>query len=61
MRFPIDLVLCDRASVVVGVVHRLPPWRVSPLFGSAAAVLELPAGTVEVSGTQVGDTLAIVG
>jgi uncharacterized membrane protein (UPF0127 family) len=59
MRFPIDLVFVDRTQTVVAIVHRLPPWRLSPLHWSAADVIELPAGAVTASGTQVGDRLAV--
>ncbi|MGH2368206.1 MAG: DUF192 domain-containing protein, partial [Chloroflexota bacterium] len=58
LRFPIDLVFYDRDGRVVAVVHRLPPWRVSPVCRPAAGVIELPAGTVSAAGTRPGDLLA---
>lgn len=60
MRYPIDVVFVDRAAVVVGVLHELRPWRFSDVYASALATLELPAGTVEMSNTRVGDQLSFV-
>jgi uncharacterized membrane protein (UPF0127 family) len=38
----------------------LPPWHgVVWRVGGAKGVLELPAGTIEASGTVVGDEIAI--
>ncbi len=58
MKFPIDLVYLDRRRRVRKVRHAVPAWRLSACL-IAHSVLELPAGTVEQSGTEVGDELAI--
>ena len=58
MKFPIDLVYLDRRRKVRKVRSAMRPWRLSACL-LAHSVLELPAGTVEQSGTQVGDELAI--
>lgn len=59
MRFAIDAVFIDRSWRVVRVAPRLRPWL--PIVGApgAEAVIELPAGAAERSGTQVGDVLTI--
>jgi len=65
MRFPIDAVFVGRADAagartVISVHGHLPAWRgLVPLVRGAHGVLELPAGTIAASGTQVGDRLAI--
>lgn len=65
MRFPIDAVFVGRAEIdgtrVVRSVHRrLRPWvGLVPLVRGADGVLELPAGTIERTGTQVGDRIRI--
>ena len=67
MRFPIDVVFvsgqADGTSGrhrVLSVRRALPPWRgVVWRIGGARGVLELPAGTIEASGTVVGDEIAI--
>jgi hypothetical protein len=67
MRFPIDVVFVsapvDGSSGrhrVLSVRRALPPWRgVVWRVGGAKGVLELPPGTIEASGTVVGDEIAI--
>ena len=58
MKFPIDLVYLDKQKKVRKVRHRVPAWRLSVCL-SAHSILELPAGTLEQTGTRVGDELAI--
>lgn len=59
MRFPIDVVFVDRRHRVVGLAAAMPPNR--PYAGAwrARYVVELPAGTIVATGTQLGDTLRI--
>ena len=66
MRFPIDAVFVGRADPSDGArtvlsVHRaLAVWRgLVPLVRGAHGVLELPVGTIDASGTAVGDRLLI--
>ena len=58
MRFPIDVVFLDRDRTVVGVRHRLAPWRVAGARHAVAA-LELPAGAAAQAGIQEGDVLVL--
>lgn len=58
MKFPIDLVYLDKQKKVRKVRHRVPAWRLSVCL-SAHSILELPAGTLEQTGTQVGDELVV--
>ncbi len=58
MKFPIDLVYLDKRKKVRKVRNAVRPWRMSACL-VAHSVLELPAGTVEQSGTSVGDELAV--
>jgi uncharacterized membrane protein (UPF0127 family) len=57
MRYPIDLVFVDRSRRVTRVVPDLPPWRMVLRTGGGRDCIELPAGTVERSDVQAGDTL----
>ena len=57
MRFPLDLIYVDRAQRVVGLEAALPPNRIGKPFWSAQSVIELSAGTIQNSQTQVGDQL----
>jgi uncharacterized membrane protein (UPF0127 family) len=58
MKFPIDLVYIDRRHKVRKVRSAVPPWRLSACL-PAHSVLELPAGTAQETGTQVGDELEL--
>jgi uncharacterized membrane protein (UPF0127 family) len=58
MKFPIDLVYLDKKRKVRKVRHAVPAWRMSAGF-IAPSIIELPAGTVEKTGTQPGDELSI--
>lgn len=54
MGYALDLVFIDAGNRVVSAVKRVPPWRV--VFGGrgAVAVIELPPGAIEFSGTAPG-------
>jgi hypothetical protein len=57
MRFAIDALFVDRGGQVVKVVESLRPFRIVLPTRRAVAVLELPAGTIRQTSTQVGDRL----
>ncbi|GAB6875432.1 DUF192 domain-containing protein [Thermaerobacter litoralis] len=57
MAFALDVAHLDRQGVVVAA-YRLAPGRVGPPIWRGASVLELPAGTLESTGTRRGDRLA---
>jgi uncharacterized membrane protein (UPF0127 family) len=69
MRFPIDALFLsemrdDRAGEkprrvcrVRRVYRELPPWRLTRYVWGSKSVLELPAGVVAATGTEVGDEL----
>jgi uncharacterized membrane protein (UPF0127 family) len=67
MRFAIDVVFVSTpadgpsgARRVLSVQRAVPPWRgVVWRVGGARGVLELPVGTIEATGTTVGDEIAI--
>ncbi len=55
MRFEFDVLFLDGGYRVVGLYRRFQRNRVSRIFWRARGVLELPAGTIERTGTEVGD------
>jgi uncharacterized membrane protein (UPF0127 family) len=55
MRFPIDLVYLDRKNRIRKLTSDVPPWRLSGCLW-ARSVIELPAGTIRRTQTQLGDT-----
>ena len=67
MRFPIDVVFVSGPlddsmgrRRVLSARPAVPPWRgVVWRGGGAKGVLELPTGSIEASGTVVGDEIAI--
>ena len=59
MKFPIDVVFLDKENRVVGLAKTLRPNRVSRLYSSASSVIELPAGTIDVAVTVIGDHIEI--
>jgi uncharacterized membrane protein (UPF0127 family) len=54
MRFPIDVVFCDRELHVVGVERELRPWRMAGRRGTKV-VIELAAGAA--ASLEPGDRL----
>jgi len=59
MRFPIDVLYLDQSCRVVKTVADLRPFRFSWGGRRAHSVLELPAGTVAATGTNVDDRLIL--
>ena len=61
MRVPIDVLFVDKKNVVVGLQHAMPPSR--PFAGVAPwrghYVIEMPAGVLAATGTEVGDQLVL--
>lgn len=61
MRVPIDVLFVDKKNMVVGLQHAMPPSR--PFAGVAPwrghYVVEMPAGVLAATGTQVGDQLVL--
>lgn len=56
MRFPIDVVFLDSNGRVVGVSPNLQPGRWAR-HRDASSVIELPSGTIESTGTGIGDEI----
>jgi uncharacterized membrane protein (UPF0127 family) len=55
MTYEFDAVFLDRDGRVVGAYRRFRRNRISRMHWRARGVLELPAGTIERTATQVGD------
>lgn len=59
MKFPIDVIFVNRENNVVGLVPDIKPFCLSLIFWNASYAVELNVGTIEKSGTRVGDRLEI--
>ena len=57
MRFAIDVVYVGRSGQVVKLSPELNPYRISGVLRGGYSVIELPSGTIEATGTVVGDQL----
>lgn len=57
MRYPLDVAFVDRRGEVVARYAALPPGGRTGWHREALDALELPAGTLEATGTQEGDTV----
>ena len=57
MQFPIDIAVLNDDWRVLATRRDMRPFRMTPIFWKAAAVLELPSGMLESTSTLVGDTI----
>jgi uncharacterized protein len=57
MRFPLDVAFLDKSGAVVAMYPSLAPGSRTGWHRNAAHALELPSGTLQESGTTVGDVL----
>lgn len=53
--FALDLIFLSKNGDVVGIFPHLQPWKRTSRVADANYALELPAGAIEASYTQVGD------
>lgn len=58
MKFDLDIAFLDHHGKVLEVIRSLKPWKWTRRVRGARSVLELAAGMIDRSGTQVGDRLA---
>lgn len=59
MKFPIDVIFLDANNTVIAALTSIRPGRISPFYAAATSVIELPAGSIDQSTTQPGDTVAL--
>ena len=59
MRFAIDVAFLDGDGRVLHIHHHLKPNRLSRIVWRAEGALELAAGTLEVTGTTIGDFIEL--
>jgi uncharacterized membrane protein (UPF0127 family) len=60
MKFPIDVIFLDSENTVVAIRNQMPAYRITGVYFRASSVLELPAGILRETNTQVGDRIDIV-
>ena len=57
MKFEFDAIFLDKNLRVVHLVAEMKPGRISKIVFAAHSVLEVPAGLIARTATEVGDTL----
>lgn len=55
MQFVFDAVFLDKQLRVVHLIREMKPWRASKIVFACDSVLELPAGVIAQTGTELGD------
>ncbi len=55
MRFAIDAIFVDKEDYVIGLVARIKPFCLSPVFFRSKYVIELREGTIGTTKTSLGD------
>ena len=59
MRFTIDVLFVDKDNKVIGTLDNLTPNRISRIYWHSSRVIELPAGSLSLSKTQLQDQLQV--
>jgi len=59
MKFAIDAIFVSKDNIVVGLVEKIKPFRLSPIFFKASYVIEVPAGTISEKKVSIGDQISI--
>ncbi len=59
MRFPIDVLFLDKNNRIIGLIHALQPFRLSPAFYKSVLTIEFPENALKVSQTHLGDIIKI--
>lgn len=60
MQYPIDVLILDKADKVAALRENLKPNHIFVWNPTFETVLELPAGTIEESQTNIGDKIIIM-
>lgn len=59
MKYALDVIFIDKNNHVVGLVEHIKPGHVSPFYWSASKAIEVPAGTIQLTQTALGDHITI--
>ncbi len=57
MKFSFDAIFIDKKNKVKNLSEKIPPWTWAKFCFSANSVIELPAGTISETGTEIEDEL----
>ncbi len=59
MKFNIDVLFVSREGIIKHIIEDMPAFKFSPIVRMARFCIELPAHTVQSTGTTIGDQLNI--
>ena len=59
MGFALDVLFVNKDNRVVKAVSSIKPFRITGVYFSSSFAIELPAGTIQATGTSIGDTILI--
>ncbi len=58
MNYPLDILYLNKDQIIVAIDESLEPDKVGKRYADANSVVELPAGTVHLTNTKVGDKIS---
>ena len=59
MCFPIDVIFVDKNDHVIGLVERIKPFQLSPIFFRANYAIEVSEGTIVQTKTSINDKIEV--
>ncbi len=59
MRFAIDVLFVSKDGIILHALRPMVPWRTSKIVRGSKLVVELPAGSVARTGTEIGDRIRV--
>lgn len=60
MNYSIDVLFVNDENVIVGVESHFPPYKIGRVYREASSVIELPAGTIEETQTEIGNQIQFI-
>ncbi len=57
VRFPIDLIFINKDFSVVRIIHKMKPYRISPIVFNAYGVIEVTPGFIKKVKIKIGEKL----
>ena len=59
MRYALDVLFLNGEGQVLHMYEKIRPWRVGRVVRGARMAVELPAGSIRRTGTEVGDMVSL--
>lgn len=59
MKYSIDVIFVNRQNIVVGLIHEIKPFQMSPIFFGSSYAIELAPNIIHKTKTQKGDIITL--